>query len=257
MEKKKISLWLIVLITIAALVAIGFVPPIAQSADYHNFADSRQLFNINNFWNVISNGMFALTGVLGFLVVSKTAHPAFPKALHPAYKVFFAGVMLVALGSGYYHLSPDNSTLVWDRLPMTIAFMALFSIIIGERIAPDLGKNLLIPLIILGAAAVCYWRYTEHLGQGDLRPYIAVQFLPMLIIPLILLLFPSASVRAVGYWQLLGCYLLAKLCEHMDKQIYDSGLHISGHTLKHVIAAVGILLLVREYKKRLNVQHSV
>lgn len=225
------------------------MPPLAQNVEYHKFADSRRLFNINNFWNVISNGMFALSGVLGLLVVLKTAHAAFLQALHTAYIVFFVGVMLVAVGSGYYHLVPNNSTLVWDRLPMTIAFMALFSIIIGERISPDAGKNLLLPLIILGAAAVCYWSYTEYLGRGDLRPYIIVQFLPMLIIPLILLLFPSSSTQAAGYWQLLGCYLLAKLCEHLDRQIYEFGLGVSGHALKHIIAAVGILFLVRAFKK--------
>ncbi|HNG60439.1 MAG TPA: hypothetical protein PKZ52_11485, partial [Cellvibrionaceae bacterium] len=85
---------------------------------------------------------------------------------------------------------------------------------------------------------------------GDLQAYLLVQFLPMLIIPLILLLFPVNHSRPSAYWLLLVCYLLAKVCEHFDTVIYELGLGLSGHTLKHLIAAAGIFLLAVNYRRR-------
>lgn len=35
--------------------------------------------------------------------------------------------LLIGLGNGYFHYSPDNQTLFWDRLPMTLDFLAVFS----------------------------------------------------------------------------------------------------------------------------------
>lgn len=250
MDKRLISLYLLSFITLGALIGICFLDPIAQSADYHSFADNRLLIGINNFWNVISNGIFALAGVVGLAAVAKSNISVFPAELHLAYRVFFVGVLLVAAGSSYYHLAPENSTLVWDRLPMTIAFMALFSIILGEYVALDLGRKMLLPLIVCGAAAVGYWWYTERIGQGDLRAYILVQFLPMLLITLILILFRPGVGSVGAYWLLLGCYVLAKSCEHWDKQIYALGLGLSGHTLKHIFAALGVLFLALTYSKR-------
>ncbi|MEY4588960.1 MAG: hypothetical protein RL497_1036 [Pseudomonadota bacterium] len=250
MDKRTFSWPLIGAIIIFVLLGMFFIDPIAQNTNYHHFSDSRTLLGVSNFWNVISNVIFALAGLAGLLVVLSAGYSSFPKQLRLAYYVFFAGVLLVSLGSGYYHLEPNNATLVWDRLPMTIAFMALFSIIIGECVALELGKKLLVPLLVLGGFAVGYWHYTEQLGRGDLRPYIVVQFLPLIIIPFILIIAPPVFGRASGYWWLLGSYVLAKVCEHWDTYIYHIGFGLSGHTLKHAIAAVGVLLLVLAYHKR-------
>ena len=157
---------------------------------------------------------------------------------------------MVAVGSSYYHLWPSNDSLVWDRLPMTIAFMSLFSIIISEFTSPGFGKMLLFPLIIFGAYSVFYWHSTENGGVGDLRLYILVQFLPVLVIPLILLLFKPTFTRISGYWILLFAYILAKLLEHFDSQIYNVLFFISGHSVKHVIAAMGVYLLLVSYNNR-------
>ena len=73
---------------------------------------------------------------------------------------------------------------------MTIAFMAFMSIIIGEYISEKAASTALIPLVLIGIISVIYWYITEQAGQGDLRPYALVQFLPMVIIPMVLLMFP-------------------------------------------------------------------
>jgi hypothetical protein len=38
-----------------------------------------------------------------------------------SWTLFFAGVTAVGVGSTYYHLNPDNATLVWDRLPVSLS----------------------------------------------------------------------------------------------------------------------------------------
>jgi len=133
---------------------------------------------------------------------------------------------------------------------MTIAFMALFAIIIGEFISSELGRKILWPLIILGGVSVIYWYITETNGNGDLKPYILIQFLPMLLIPIILGFFPSAFTHIQGYWLLLGAYLLAKIFESYDESVYNLFHFISGHSMKHIVAAFGVWLLLRAYKKR-------
>ncbi|MEY8212987.1 MAG: hypothetical protein RPR97_00750, partial [Colwellia sp.] len=139
-------------------------------------------------------------------------------------------------------------------LPMTLAFMALIAIIIAEYLSVDLGKRLLYPLLIIGGASVIYWDYTENNGAGDLRYYILVQFLPLIAIPLILLFMKPAFSYGNRYWWLFLTYILAKLFEHFDKFIFEVLTAISGHTLKHLIAALGMLLLLNGYKRRKKIE---
>ena len=109
---------------------------------------------------------------------------------------------------------------------------------------------LLLPLLVAGIASVCYWHYTEARGMGDLRPYALVQFLPMLLIPLILLMFKPAFTSGWGYWLLMLGYVLAKILEHFDAGVYAVLSFLSGHSLKHVAAALGVYGLLKAYQVR-------
>src|SRR5262249_46385439 len=152
---------------------------------------------------------------------------------------FFLGVALTTLGSSYYHLAPGNERLLWDRLPMTIAFMGLFAAIIAERVNVQLGLLLLIPLVLLGLASVVYWDWTERSGKGDFRFYFLFQFYPMLVIPLMLVFFPGRYTMTAEWFIAFAFYVLAKVCEQLDGTIYQStNYFVSGHTLKHLLAAV-------------------
>ena len=155
-----------------------------------------------------------------------------------AYRMFFVGVIFVGLGSAYYHLNPTNATLVWDRLPMTVSFMALLAIIIRDSLSPKIGKTLLWPLIGIGVGSIGYWYGTELWDVGDLRPYGVVQFLPMVLIPAMLGLFGTRTMRSPFLWATLGMYLVAKVVEHFDAELYAMTGFISGHSLKHIIAAL-------------------
>lgn len=214
-----------------------FNAPIPQDPAYHLFSDSRTALGIANFWNVASNLPFLLVGAAGLAYLRRYSADVCVAGLEIAYTVFFAGMLLTSIGSAYYHLAPSNETLVWDRLPMTIGFSALISIIIGEFVSVTAGRRLLIPLLLLGFGSVEYWAFTETRGLGDLRPYAIVQFLPMLMIPVILLGFPSAHGRTRYYWWMICFYLVAKLLEFLDGEIFELGHLLSGHSLKHLAAA--------------------
>jgi len=111
---------------------------------------------VNNFWNVASNLPFLVVGLWGLYYVHRYGESTCLPGLQPAYGVFFTGICLTAFGSGYYHLIPANDSLVWDRLPMTIGFAGLFSIIIGEFVSVRGGRRLLAPLLVIGIASVVY-----------------------------------------------------------------------------------------------------
>ena len=174
------------------LLVVGFaalfaVDPVPQDLAYHQFSDRRTLFGIPNFDDVASNIGFAIVGVFGIYRLLRQRRELFvqPADLRP-YLVFFVGVALVSLGSGFYHWAPSNDSLLWDRLPMSIAFMALSSAIVADRINARAGNGwLLAALLSLGLASLVYWAWTESLGRGDLRFYGFVQFYPMLALPMI------------------------------------------------------------------------
>ena len=255
MISRKASLVLLLVITAAIVLACCLLPRFPQPLTYHQFADRRGLFGIPNFGDVFSNLPFAVIGVLGlaFLWQSKSK----PDAGHfidcreqLPYLFVFAGLLLTALGSSYYHLNPNNATLVWDRLPMAIVFMAFFSIVIAEHIDARAGRVLFYPLVAGAIASVIYWHFTEAAGHGDLRPYIIAQYLPMILVPLILLLFPSRSPQARFIWAVLGAYVLAKIFELADEEIFALTGSIGGHALKHLAAAFGVYMFLLAVRRR-------
>lgn len=247
------KIYLVVAVAAALMVLTFMFAPIAQDLAYHDFADKRGLPFLPNAGDVLSNLPFCFVGLLGLWRVFR-AKGAVALAARALWAVFFGGVFLVGFGSGYYHWAPDNHTLVWDRLPMTVAFMSLFALVIAERINARAGYVLAPFLLIVGAGSVWYWDYTESIGAGDLRPYALVQFLPVVLILMMLQLFPSAIGGTRYVMWCLGYYMLAKLLEHFDDQIFALlGGAVSGHSLKHLAAAAAVACLLPYAKLRLAV----
>jgi hypothetical protein len=231
-----------------AIVAVWGVPPIPQDPGYHNFADRRTLLGIPNALDVLSNLGFLVAGILG---VAVSVRAVFVREWErAAHVLLFIGVALTSMGSGWYHLAPGSARLFWDRLPMTIVFMSLFSVVIGERIHSRAGALLLGPLVAAGAGSVLFWHLGEQLGQGDLRFYALVQFLPLIAIPLMLLLFPAPYTRGGDVLICLGGYAAAKALEALDARIFALGGVVSGHTLKHLAAAAALLWLAQMVHRR-------
>jgi Ceramidase len=223
--------------------------PILQNPWYHDFADQRTIFGVANFWNVVSNAAFLLVAALGLKAFRSRV--AFTERWErSAYGLMLAGVAMVAFGSAYYHSSPNSDTLFWDRLPMTIVFMSLFATTIGERIDMRIGRLSLIPLLAIGIASAIYWRTT-----GDLRFYAAVQFYPMLVIPLLLICRPASYSRESGTVAMIALYPIAKLAELFDHQLAFFTIS-GGHPWKHVIAAAALLCYVASVARRKKIELS-
>jgi hypothetical protein len=240
---------LLLLISAAVIVTAFFVDPIAQDPAYHRFVDQRTITAVPNFLNVFSNLPFALVGVGGLLFVNRRGATIVPPA-RLAWSVFFVGIFLTAFGSAYYHLEPNNDTLVWDRLPMTIGFMGFVAIVIGEYFSTRVARMALLPLLLIGAASVFYWAHTEALGRGDLRAYTVVQFVPMLLIPIVVLLYRARSDlgRYIGW--MIAFYIAAKVFEFYDSRVYSIGEVISGHSLKHLFASLAPASLLYGLRRR-------
>lgn len=242
------KIWTICFLVFAGCASVLFIQAVPQNDAYHHFADCRTIAGVENFWNVFSNIPFLLIGVYGiFYLINNRKKIIEPLFLN--YILFFLGIILIGLGSSYYHLSPCNDTLIWDRMPMTISFMAFFSIIIGENINAKIGKRFLFPLIIIGIGSVLYWYYTESTGNGDLRFYFIVQFLPMILTPIILFLFKPIKKHSLFIWLVIIMYTIAKVTEVCDFEIFAFLKYISGHSIKHFFAALGsACLLMHLYK---------
>ena len=247
------SRWLIGF-SMAAIIAFFFaVEPIPQDPAYHDFADVRTLLGIANFWNVASNSVFLLVGLAGLALVARNPRLVGTAAMQGPWFVFFTGITLTAIGSGYFHIAPSNETLVWDRLAMTVAFAGFVTIVIGEYFSPAGARRLLAPVMLAGLFSVLYWARTAAAGYGDLRPYVIVQFLPTVLVPLVLSVRRCASDLTPAMWLAVGFYMSAKLLEHFDDDIYAMTGVVSGHTLKHIAAAAAPLSLILALHSRSNV----
>jgi len=228
---------LILLAAMAASLAIVllFVPVIPQAQSYHAFADQRALLGIPNFWNVVSNVPFIAVGAIGLL----------RQRGDPITIVLFAGIFLTGFGSAYYHWNPNDGTLFWDRLPLIVAFAAILSSIITERVDGKAGALLLWPLLAFAVFSLLWWQWYD-----DLRLYAWMQFFPMLALVVLFLLFPARYTNA-SYWIIAAVlYALAKVFEYADAPIYSAGEILSGHTLKHLAAAAACWAVLRYFETR-------
>jgi len=234
------ALILLVLGSLAWLM-FGHGEPILQDRGYHLFADGRSCLGIANFGNVASNLLFLLSGVVGALHCWRRREGAWRSWL-----VFFTGVALVFFGSAYYHSAPGDDTLVWDRLPMAVAFMALFTALVSEHLIEKLELPLLVMASAVGIFSVFWWQYS-----GDLRIYIWVQGAPLLAIPYLVAAFPGRYNQRYYLLYGVGFYALAKVAERLDHEIYAAtGALISGHSVKHLTATLAVLCVLLMLKRR-------
>jgi hypothetical protein len=222
-------------VSLALLAGIMAAGSISQDPAYHQFADRRAVLGVPNFFNIASNLAFLLVGIAG-AAFCLDRHGGRGSA---SWAVLFLGAAAVAVGSSYYHWTPNDGTLVWDRLPMTVGFMGLFVALLSEHVNAKLESAMLVPALVVGAASVAWWHYT-----GDLRLYVWVQFMPLVALPLVIAMFPGRYTRRRFVLYGLGCYLLAKVAEFFDGEIFALTTNaLSGHTLKHLLAALGLFFI--------------
>jgi hypothetical membrane protein len=222
-----------------------FVKPIPQWPDYHCFADDRSWLGLENAQNVLSNIVLLLVGAWGVLFVTTRQGRLAAKKVWPHYFVFFMGVFLTAFGSAYYHYDPHNQSLVWDRLLMTIMFIGFITVVISELINHEAADTLLLPLLFTGFASVILWIQSEMAGAGDLRFYGLVQFVPVILVVVMLILYKRPPRFLGAMVGLLIFFGLAKLFEKYDHEVFRMlNQVVGGHAIKHVCAGIspGFLL---------------
>ena len=225
-----------------------FFGPMPQDQSFHALADRRAFLGVPNFADVASNLPFLLAGVAGMLWCSRNPGAA----ARSSWMVFFLGVALVFFGSGYYHRAPDDDSLLWDRLPMTVAFMGLLAALLSEHLPGRIETPALASALVIGIASVFIWRQTD-----DLRVYIWVQSVALLLIPYLLAVYPGRQAHRRYLLYGLGFYALAKAAELSDHQIFalTSGT-ISGHTLKHLLAAAAPFCVYLMLKRRASITRA-
>jgi hypothetical protein len=241
-------------LTVLVAVAVFLYPRTPQPLSYHQFADQREWLGIANFGDVASNLGFAIFGIWGLGYLARLRPEEISQRFvdareHWFYLVVFFGMLLTAAGSAYYHLAPDNDRLVWDRLPMTVVFMSLVAAMIAERISVRAALWLWPALLAVGVFSVLQWHWSEQAGRGDLRFYAAVQVYAVLMLLLVLFL-PARYTRSSDLAVVVALYVLAKLLETFDRQIFGLGHIVSGHTLKHIAAGFAGLWVLRMLMKR-------
>jgi hypothetical protein len=236
-----------------ALVALGVVllmlafvlPPFAQPQSYHEFADTRGWLGIPNYGNVASNVMFLVVGLVGLLAMRTPAVQTMESGPRHAYGLMFFGLVCTAFGSAYYHWAPSDTRLVWDRLPMTVVFMPLLAATFAERLRWRSDLPLLV-LTLLGVGSVVYWKYS-----GNLMPYLIAQGGAVLLILLAIALLPTPWTERRMLWPALGCYAVAFVSEKLDLEIFRwTGGIISGHTIKHLVAAAAFYFILRMLQRQ-------
>jgi predicted membrane channel-forming protein YqfA (hemolysin III family) len=241
-------------VCIVACVVTAILPPVPQPQFYHHFADQRTILGIAHGLDVLSNLAFFVSGLLGLLFVAKFGR-ALDSGTRLAFSVLFLGLVLTSIGSGYYHLAPNNQRLVFDRLPMIIAMAGCGGALLTDRFG---GRTAwaVAPLLATGLWTVFQWRASEVAGHGDLRWYALYEGLIILTGALLLWMFPSRNRATPVFVIAVAGNVLAKLFELLDKPIYALGGIVSGHTLKHLSAGLAflplVLLIRRKATKKLS-----
>jgi hypothetical protein len=241
---------LIALFMVSAVV-LYFLDPIAQDLAYHKFSDCRTFIGVNHFMDVVSNIPFVIIGFRGIRIANK-AYRKKTMIFFLMTFVLFAGVFFTGLGSAFYHYDPNNFSLIFDRLPMTMVFTPFFATIIYDYVDRRIGTFVFYSFIMLGVYSIFYWYYTEIIGLGDLRLYAFVQFFPIVVVPLILLFYKNGYLYTKQILFVFGAYTIAKLCEHFDAQLFEFLGFISGHTIKHLFSALAVYFIYLIYQKRIE-----
>lgn len=217
------------------LLALGawfLLPAIPQDPAYHRFADQRQWLDIPRVADVLSNAAFALVGLAGIVGLVSSRRRRFSKPTEASLWCVALGLIATAAGSAWYHLDPNDATLVWDRLPLTLIFSGVLGTAIAQRVGDSAGRAGLVLLVGLGIASILRWTMT-----GDLSLYLALQFGGIATLVLLLLLTKRGTDPFPWAW-VIAWYAIAKLLESGDQRIWDAthGM-VAGHALKHLFAA--------------------
>jgi len=228
--RSAVPLWLGVL---ALVLLAAFMPPLAQAPHFHDFADQRSWLGLPCALDVLSNLPFALFGLLGLYVLGRVPASALERTQRQLAALFFAGLILTALCSGWYHWQPDNAGLVVDRLGMTVAFAGLLGLGVATHVSGRAAGWFAAAVLLCGPLAVWAWA-----ASGNLLPWALLQGGGMVLLLVLAAVRPLPGALAVRWGAVIAIYAVAKALEQYDAAVYAYlGQLVSGHSLKHLVAA--------------------
>jgi predicted membrane channel-forming protein YqfA (hemolysin III family) len=249
-SSKKIC-WFLAISSALLIFILFCLPPIPQPESYHDFGDKRIFWGIPNAYNVLSNLPILLFSFVGIVLLLKKRVKRADKQQRGLWFIFFGSMAMVSIFSAFYHLKPNNFRLVFDRLAISWAVMSFFLAVLNDYLN-KLSTILIVSLYGLATSSVFYWLLSEMHLQGDLRFYGYIQFVPIILVLGLAIFFPKEKRDYSLILLAFLMYFFAKIAEQYDIQIFY-GLKgmLSGHTLKHLLSALGLLFLVFfAYKKR-------
>jgi hypothetical protein len=250
MEMTKRETGLALLVVLLGVIALTG-PHVAALPDYNHFADGRAWKGVPYAGDVLSNLGFLVAGFSGIWTLWRLPPRAVTNMERAMAILFFCGLVVTAACSGWYHLQPDDARLAIDRGGMVLAFAGLLGFAaathVSERAAALTGLGLLLvaPLAIRAATG------------GELLPWAVLQFGGMAMLCAVARLCPLPSAVRVQWLAIVAIYGVAKLAEVGDAVVFDLTHHlVSGHTLKHLIAAMAAWPLIAALRDRRCVQNG-
>jgi hypothetical protein len=207
----------------AAVVAIAM--PVTRTPAFHHYADQRTWLGVPHAGDVLSN--------LPFVVVALWA---LRRARGWLTRLACAGVAAIGVGSATYHVAPSDLTLALDWGPIALGLMFITAVVIDDRLGARAGRIALVVGAAFAIGSVAIWKLGGGTHGGTVTPYGAVQALGIALPALVALIargrIPVRPLLLAVLW-----FAFARLCAANDQQLLDA-VGISGHSLKHIAAAI-------------------
>lgn len=235
------------LLLVIALIALAIFLPTEDRAAYFEFVDQRSLLGVPNFLDVTSNFAFLIAGLFGLGIWWQNQKSEFAQKTY--FQIILAlSIIWTAFGSTYFHLAPGLQTVYWDRLPMVFAFGCIVGWLVADKIHFRSGVLIAAFLIISGSICLTLWKF----GLLNLKLYYLLQYGGLVAALLMCAFFPKGHFQNSKFIMAFLIYILAKIAETYDRAVFDTLGVISGHTLKHLIAAYAIWVLLMLKPKKSN-----
>jgi hypothetical protein len=230
---------------VAAVAALPFAIAAALGAvrhgpSFHRYADQRAVLGIPHGLDVLSNLPFIVVGVAMLVSLGRVADPL----LRRLGRACAVATVAVGLGSAAYHVAPSDASLVLDWAPIAVLLVLLDALVIADRASRRLGMFAAVALPLLAIASVLAWYQGGGTAGGDMRGYLAVQAMGVALVPALLLLYPRGALRDRDLWLALAGFAAMRGLHAADGALL-AAIGVSGHSLKHVVAALAAALALR------------
>lgn len=233
---RRCALVLLAALTLAALVGLLAWGPVPLDAGTHRYADQRDWLGLPNAGNVLANLPLLLVALWGW---HATLASGWPARLRRAWAGFHACAVGGSAIAAIYHVAPTATGYVLAQMAMSAAFVLLTLGMLAERVHAGIGGRPVATTATLVGAATLAALASGSVGDGavDLRPFLLLQLIPVLLIPAGALSLPGAHTRPSDWLLMLVAYVAAQAFDVADAAIHAATGWIGGHALMHLALA--------------------